>query len=73
MLADEPRHSYWMQQLIKERGVDLVVNVRTRSGLHTAPERLVRDGLVGVHAVERRNDGPSAPFTRSLQPDGKRC
>lgn len=47
-----------MQQLIKERGVDLVVNVRTRSGLHTALERLVRDGLVRVHAVERTERRP---------------
>ncbi|MBB1154792.1 PadR family transcriptional regulator [Amycolatopsis dendrobii] len=58
LLAEEPRHAYGMQQLIKERGVDLVVNVRTRSGLHTALERLVRDGLVRVHAVERTERRP---------------
>ncbi|MET9263254.1 helix-turn-helix transcriptional regulator [Amycolatopsis sp. NPDC004079] len=58
LLAEEPRHAYGMQQLIKERGVDLVVNVRTRSGLHTALERLVRDGLVRVHAVERAEGRP---------------
>ncbi|WP_409181294.1 PadR family transcriptional regulator [Amycolatopsis sp. VS8301801F10] len=58
LLAEEPRHAYGMQQLIKERGVDLVVNVRTRSGLHTALDRLVRDGLVRVHAVERTERRP---------------
>ena len=58
LLAEEPRHAYRMQQLIKERGVDLVVNVRTRSGLHTALDRLTRDGLVRVHAVEREDRRP---------------
>ncbi|SFQ76259.1 PadR family transcriptional regulator [Amycolatopsis rubida] len=58
LLAEGPRHAYGMQQLIKERGVDLVVNVRTRSGLHTALDRLVRDGLVRVHAVERAERRP---------------
>lgn len=51
-------HGYRMQQLIKERGVDLVVNVRNRSGLHTAIDRLTRDSLIQVHAVERDTRHP---------------
>ncbi|WP_297547777.1 helix-turn-helix transcriptional regulator [Amycolatopsis sp.] len=58
LLAEEPMHAYRMQQLIKERGVDMVVNVRNRSGLHSALERLVRDGLIQVLAVERDTRHP---------------
>jgi DNA-binding PadR family transcriptional regulator len=58
LLAEEPMHTYRMQQLIKERGVDLVVNVRNRSGLYTAIERLAREQLIGVHAVERDTHHP---------------
>ncbi|HVV18345.1 MAG TPA: helix-turn-helix transcriptional regulator [Pseudonocardiaceae bacterium] len=58
LLAEEPMHAYRMQQLIKERGVELVVNVRNRSGLHAAIDRLARDELIGVHAVERATRHP---------------
>lgn len=58
LLAEEPMHPYRMQQLIKERGVGMVVNVRNRSGLHAAVERLARDGLIRVHAVERDARNP---------------
>ena len=53
LLAEGPMHAYRMQQLIKERGVDLVVNVRNRSGLHAAIDRLHKEELIRVHAVER--------------------
>ncbi|MFI9383254.1 PadR family transcriptional regulator [Kutzneria sp. NPDC052558] len=58
LLAGEPMHVYRMQQLIKERGVDMVVNVRNRSGLYAAIERLARDRLIDVHAVERDTRHP---------------
>jgi DNA-binding PadR family transcriptional regulator len=58
LLAEEPMHAYRMQQLMKERGVQLVVNVRNRSGLHAAIDRLTRDGLIHVHAVERDSRHP---------------
>ena len=58
LLAGEPMHVYRMQQLIKERGVDMVVNVRNRSGLYAAIERLARDRLIDVHAVERDSRHP---------------
>lgn len=58
LLAEEPMHAYRMQQLIKERGVGMVVNVRNRSGLHTAIERLARDRLIQVRAVERGERHP---------------
>jgi DNA-binding PadR family transcriptional regulator len=58
LLAEQPMHAYRMQQLIKERGVDIVVNARTRSGLHAAIDRLARDHLIRVHAVERDTPYP---------------
>lgn len=51
-------HPYRMQQLIRERGIGMVVNVRNRSGLHAAVERLARDGLIRVRAVERDARNP---------------
>lgn len=58
LLAEEPMHAYRMQQLIRERGVGMVVNVRNRSGLHAAVERLARDGFIRVRAVERNARNP---------------
>ena len=58
LLAEAPMHAYRMQQLMKERGVQLVVNVRNRSGLHAAIDRLARDELIRVHAVERDSRHP---------------
>ncbi|MEV4051924.1 helix-turn-helix transcriptional regulator [Amycolatopsis sp. NPDC049688] len=53
LLAEEPMHAYRMQQLMQERGVGIVVNVRNRSGLHASLDRLARDELIRVRAVER--------------------
>jgi DNA-binding PadR family transcriptional regulator len=53
LLAEGPMHAYRMQQLMQERGVGLVVNVRNRSGLHASLDRLARDELIRVRAVER--------------------
>lgn len=58
LLAEAPMHAYRMQQLMKDRGIQLVVNVRNRSGLHAAIDRLARDELIRVHAVERDSRHP---------------
>ena len=58
LLAEEPMHAYRMQQLMRERGVGIVVNVRNRSGLHASIDRLARDELLRVHAVERDTRHP---------------
>lgn len=70
LLAGEPMHVYRMQQLIKERGVDMVVNVRNRSGLYAAIERLARDQLIDVHAVERDTRHPERTVY-ALTPHGR--
>jgi DNA-binding PadR family transcriptional regulator len=46
LLVEAPMHPYRMQQMIKERGHDQLVNVAQRNSVYQALERLVRDGLV---------------------------
>jgi DNA-binding PadR family transcriptional regulator len=53
LLLEEPMHPYRMQQLIKERGKDLVINVGQRSQLYKTIDRLVEAGLIVVAEVER--------------------
>jgi DNA-binding PadR family transcriptional regulator len=70
LLAEEPMHPYRMQQLMKERGVGIVVNVRNRSGLHAAIERLTRDELIRVRAIERDTRHPERTVYE-LTPHGR--
>ncbi|MEO3780934.1 PadR family transcriptional regulator [Micromonospora sp. B11E3] len=58
MLTEEPMHAYRMQQLIKERHKDDVVNVSQRNSVYQTIQRLVRDGLVAVEATERADNRP---------------
>src|SRR3954469_25748633 len=45
LLMESPMHPYRMQQMIKERGQDQLVNVAQRNSVYQALDRLVRDGL----------------------------
>jgi DNA-binding PadR family transcriptional regulator len=45
LLTEAPMHPYRMQQMIKERGQDQLVNVAQRNSVYQALDRLVRDGL----------------------------
>ncbi|MEU4241985.1 PadR family transcriptional regulator [Actinoplanes sp. NPDC026619] len=45
LLMEAPTHPYRMQQLIKERGQDQLVNVAQRNSVYQALDRLVREGL----------------------------
>jgi DNA-binding PadR family transcriptional regulator len=58
MLGEEPMHPYRMQQLIKERHKDDVVNVTQRNSVYQTIERLLRDGLVEVSATAREANRP---------------
>ncbi len=44
LLLEAPMHPYRMQQMIKERGQDQLVNVAQRNSVYQALDRLVRDG-----------------------------
>jgi DNA-binding PadR family transcriptional regulator len=58
MLSEEPMHAYRMQQLIKERRKDDVVNVSQRNSVYQTIQRLVRDGLAEVVSTERADNRP---------------
>ena len=45
LLMEAPMHPYRMQQTIKARGQDQLVNVAQRNSVYQALDRLVRDGL----------------------------
>ncbi|MCP2328533.1 DNA-binding PadR family transcriptional regulator [Hamadaea flava] len=58
LLAEEPMHAYGMQQKIKGRRKDEVVNVAQRNSVYQAIERLVRDGYVQVRHTARDSGRP---------------
>ena len=58
MLTEEPMHAYRMQQLIKERRKDDVVNVSQRNSVYQTIQRLARDGLVEAAGTERSENRP---------------
>ena len=58
MLYEAPMHPYRMQQLIKERGKDEVINVSQRASLYQTINRLERDGLIVSQKVSREENRP---------------
>jgi DNA-binding PadR family transcriptional regulator len=51
-------HPYRMQQLIKERGKDEVINVRQRASLYQTIDRLLRAKLIAIRETEREEKWP---------------
>jgi DNA-binding PadR family transcriptional regulator len=64
LLYEEPMHPYRMQQLIKEREKDDVINVRQRASLYQTIERLLRDGLIAVQETARTENRPERTVYR---------
>ncbi|WHT20867.1 PadR family transcriptional regulator [Crossiella sp. CA-258035] len=58
LVIEAPLHAYRMQQLIKERGKDRVVNVRQRASVYQTIERLLKAGLIKVKETERADNRP---------------
>ena len=58
MLYEEPMHPYRMQQLIKERGKDEVINVTQRASLYQTINRLEREELIKAQSVSRDQNRP---------------
>jgi DNA-binding PadR family transcriptional regulator len=58
LAVETPMHPYRMQQLIKQRGKDEVINVGQRSQLYKTIDRLVREGLLAQQATEREASRP---------------
>jgi DNA-binding PadR family transcriptional regulator len=51
-------HAYRMQQLIKERHKDEVVNVAQRNSVYQTIDRLLRDSLITVQSTGRAENRP---------------
>jgi DNA-binding PadR family transcriptional regulator len=64
LLYEEPMHPYRMQQLIKEREKDDVINVRQRASLYQTIDRLVRDGLIAVQQTAKSENRPERTVYR---------
>jgi DNA-binding PadR family transcriptional regulator len=58
LLYEAPMHPYRMQQLIKERGKDEVINVRQRASLYQTIDRLLRAKLIVVRETAREERRP---------------
>jgi DNA-binding PadR family transcriptional regulator len=58
LLYEAPMHPYRMQQLIKERGKDEVINVRERASIYQTIDRLQRAGLIAVVETARDEKRP---------------
>jgi DNA-binding PadR family transcriptional regulator len=58
LLAEAPMHPYRMQQVIRQRGKDRVVNVGQRASLYKTIERLQKVGLVAVRETQRDQNWP---------------
>jgi DNA-binding PadR family transcriptional regulator len=58
LLLEDSMHPYRMQQMIKERGQDQLVNVAQRNSVYQALDRLVRDGLARPAGTARDGGRP---------------
>lgn len=67
LLAESPMHVYRMQQLIKERGKDQVVNVAQRNSIYQTIDRLRRAGLVEVQETSRDERWPERTIYRATE------
>jgi DNA-binding PadR family transcriptional regulator len=70
LLLEAPMHPYRMQQMIKERGQDQLVNVAQRNSVYQALDRLVRDGLARPGATAREQGRPERTVYE-ITPDGE--
>jgi DNA-binding PadR family transcriptional regulator len=70
MLTEEPMHAYRMQQLIKERHKDDVVNVAARNSVYQAIDRLLRAELIEVESTGRSDNRPERTVYR-ITPAGQ--
>jgi DNA-binding PadR family transcriptional regulator len=58
LLVEAPMHPYRMQQVIKERGQDQLVNVAQRNSVYQTLDRLVREGLARPGGTSREAGRP---------------
>ena len=68
LLAEAPAHPYRMQQLIRERRKDKIVNVHRRGSIYQTIDRLLRDELIAVRDVARERGRPERTVYEISQP-----
>ncbi|ASR34988.1 hypothetical protein BAY61_08330 [Prauserella marina] len=71
LLSEDPMHPYRMQQLIKSRRKDDVVNVARSNSIYQTIDRLLRDGLIEVQEKRMADLGPGR-IVYGLTEEGKR-
>lgn len=71
LLAESPMHPYRMQQLIKERGKDQVINVQRRASLYQTINQLAKAGLIEARETLREENRPERTIY-GLTEDGLR-
>jgi DNA-binding PadR family transcriptional regulator len=64
LLIEAPMHPYRMQQLLKSRGKEDVINIRQRASLYQTIERLQREELIAAGSVERGEGRPERTIYR---------
>jgi DNA-binding PadR family transcriptional regulator len=58
MLYESPMHPYRMQQMIKDRGKQEVINVAQRASLYQTINRLEREGLISARKIAKAENRP---------------
>lgn len=71
LIREEPRHAYRMQQLIRERHKDEVVNVAQRNSIYQTLQRLLRGDLIAVRETQRDERRPERTIYE-ITPLGRR-
>ncbi|MCH5584886.1 PadR family transcriptional regulator [Shimazuella sp. AN120528] len=72
LLIEEPMHPYRMQQLIKERGKEEVINVRHRTSIYQTIDRLYRDGAITVQG-KKSNEGKPDLIVYEVTEEGRKA
>lgn len=71
LLIEEPMHPYRIQQLIRERGKDEVINVRQRTSIYQTIDRLLRDELITIREIVQEEGRPDRTIYQVTE-EGKR-
>ena len=71
LLDESAMYPYRMQQLIRERGKDELVNVRHRASLYQTIARLERERLIEVQGTSRTEKRPERTVYQ-ITPEGRR-
>lgn len=67
LVCEAPAHAYRMQQLIKERRKDAVINVAQRNSVYQTIDRLRRDGLIAVRETTREENRPERTIYQATE------